>query len=77
VTHYGSGIIVYEITRLTKEEFEETPVSELRPSQSSLYNYGLHTISSAEGYTVIDGARMESKIHPRFDSLGRHVWDGF
>jgi hypothetical protein len=71
-THYGSGIIVNEIKTLTEDQFEETPVSEIRPAAGSRYGYGLHTISSAGEYTVIDGARIESSIHPALDRLGRY-----
>lgn len=69
-THYGAGIVFQEIDTLTTERFEEKEVSELRPDKSSLYNYGLHTISSAGSVTVIDGARMESIFHPALDRLG-------
>lgn len=72
-SHYGSGIIINEIGKLTEEEYEETAVSEVRPVAGSLYEYGLHTISSADDYTVIDGARLESVIHPALDRLGRLV----
>lgn len=72
-SHYGSGIIINELKTLTEDEFEEVPASEIRPQPGSPYGYGLHTISSAGDYTVVDGARIESVIHPRLDFLGRHV----
>ena len=72
-SHYGSGILINRLKTLTEDAFEEEPVSELRPAMGSRYDFGLHTISSAGGYTVIDGARIESSIHPRFDCLGRYV----
>lgn len=72
-SHYGSGIVINELNKLTEDEFEEAPVSEIRPQAGSRYEYGLHTISSAGNYTVIDGARIESAIHPRLDVLGRYV----
>lgn len=71
-THYGSGIIINELKTLTEETFEEVPVSEIRPEVGSRYEYGLHTISSAGDYTVLDGARIESSIHPSLDRFGRY-----
>lgn len=72
-THYGSGVIVNEIKKLTEHEFEEVPVSEIRPEPGTRYDYGLHTISSAGDYTVIDGARIESSLHPALDAWGRYL----
>ena len=72
-THYGSGIVVNEVTLLTEEAFVEKPVSEIRPLVGSRYDYGLHTISSVDGHTAIDGARLESTIHPVLDRLGHFV----
>ena len=71
-THYGSGIVINEVKTLSEDAFEEVPVSEIRPEIGSRYEYGLHTISSAGDYTVVDGARIESSIHPRLDGLGRY-----
>lgn len=72
-SHYGAGIIINQIKKLTEDEFEEVAVSEIRPVAGSRYEYGLHTISSADDYTVIDGARLESVIHPALDRLGHLV----
>ena len=72
-SHYGSGIVINEIVTLTETKFEERPVSEIRPSRTARYDYGLHTIASAGDMTVIDGARLESALHPALDSLGRLV----
>lgn len=69
-SHYGAGIVINKVTRLTESEFEEEQVSEVRPRPGCRYDYGLHTISSAGGYTAIDGARMESSIHPMLDRFG-------
>ncbi|MBK6719042.1 MAG: hypothetical protein IPG62_04030 [Sphingomonadales bacterium] len=69
-SHYGAGVVVNRVTRLTESEFVEEQVSEVRPKPGSRYDYGLHTISSAGEYTAIDGARIESSIHPRLDRFG-------
>jgi hypothetical protein len=71
--HYGAGIVVHAVERLTADEYRETVVSEIRPPAGSRYDYGLHTISSVGTHTVIDGARMESLIHPRLDRWGRYL----
>jgi hypothetical protein len=71
-SHYGSGIIINEIAVLTKSEFAESPVAEIRPDPSSPYNFGLHTISCAGETTVLDGARLESKLHPGLDRFSNY-----
>lgn len=73
-THYGAGVIVQELVALTTDRFEEREVSTLRPPSSSPYTYGLHTISAAGDATVIDGARMQSVIHPALDQFGRYFF---
>lgn len=70
-SHYGSGIVVNRIKTLSEDRFEEEPVSEIRPVPGSSYDYGLHTLSSSNGCSVIDGARMESALHPSLDRWGR------
>lgn len=67
--NYGAGIVVNEITCLTPDRFEETAVSEIRMPSGSVYDYGLHTISSIGTLTAIDGARMESTISHRLNAL--------
>jgi hypothetical protein len=75
-SHYGAGIVVNRLATLNEEAFAEEPVSEIRPPPGSRYDFGLHTISSAGGCTAIDGARIESVIHPHLDRLGRYVHPG-
>lgn len=69
--NYGSGIIINEIEILNKEVFCEKAVSEVRLEADHLYNFGIHTLSSAGDFTVVDGARLESKIHPLLDCTQR------
>jgi hypothetical protein len=71
-SHYGAGVVINEIKVLTEHAFEENPVSDIRPEPGWRYNYGLHTISSSDDYTVIDGARIESTLHSILDRLGRY-----
>lgn len=68
--YYGAGIVINEVLQLTEDSFEERPVSDIRPLANSSHHYGLHTISSADGHTAIDGARMNSIVHPMFDRFG-------
>ncbi len=70
--YYGSGVVINEVLRLTEDEFEERQVGEIRPPSGSRYHYGLHTISSVHDHTAIDGARMESSLHPSLDRFGRY-----
>lgn len=65
--HYGSGIIINKIEILNKENFREQAVSEIRLGSDHRYDFGLHTLSSAGDFTVLDGARLESKMHPALD----------
>lgn len=71
-SHYGAGVVINEIKVLTEYAFEEIPVSDIRPELGWRCNYGLHTISSADDYTVIDGARIESTLHSSLDRLGQY-----
>lgn len=69
--HYGSGIVINEIDVLNKRLFSEKAVSEVRLTSEHFYNFGVHTLSSAGDFSVIDGARLESKIHPLLDKTAR------
>ncbi len=72
-SHYGQNIVVNQITKLTTSEFEEKPVSEIRPLEGGRYSYGLHTISHCDQYSVIDGARLTGKIHPLLDGIVKFI----
>ena len=62
---YGKSITINEIKKLSPEEFEETIKKTVGPITSSPYNLGLHTISEAGNYTLIDGKRKA------------FIWDNF
>ena len=52
---YGGGISVNLITTLTEDSFKEEIGYQIIPDEHSRYNKGLHTLSSAGEYTLIDG----------------------
>ncbi len=55
---YGGRIVINEIVELTENTFEEKPVAYVEPSQlQGIYKDGLHTLSAAGNYTVIDAKR--------------------
>jgi hypothetical protein len=55
-SHYGSAVTVNEVLVLTETMFKERAVSRVLPDPSGKYPYGLHTLSRAGDYTLIDGA---------------------
>ena len=55
---YGGSIAINKIIKLTTTEFEEETAGYINPVKNSIYNKGLHTISSAGNYTVIDAKRF-------------------
>lgn len=67
--HYGSRIVINEIEVLNKNVFSEKAVSEIRLESDHRYDFGMHTLSSAGDFTVVDGARLESKIHSSLDIM--------
>lgn len=58
---YGAGITINRIVELTPRRFREEPVLSLRPSPSSPWPDGLHTINSIDDMTVVDGLRVERR----------------
>lgn len=54
---YGRRIVINRVRKLTTEKFEEEEATILNPP-STLYPNGVHTLSSVEGYTLIDGRRL-------------------
>jgi hypothetical protein len=71
--YYGESVVINRIVELSDECFSEEPVAEVRPVAGSPYQGGLHTISHQGDFTVIDGARFESKVHPALDALSARV----
>lgn len=52
---YGGSVTICEIKKLTEREFEEETVKKIEPYSDGEYRYGLHTLSSVNGMTLIDG----------------------
>jgi hypothetical protein len=56
-TGYGAAISINRLVVLTPEQFEEETVASIRPDPNGKYPTGLHTVSGAGDWTVIDGSR--------------------
>ncbi|MBX5462247.1 MAG: hypothetical protein IRZ28_14300 [Steroidobacteraceae bacterium] len=64
---YGGAVAVNRVLTLSPTDFAEETVTVLRPLASGPYPHGLHTLTGAGAYTVVDGKR-----HSR--SLRRLAW---
>jgi len=56
---YGQSVVINRVKRLTKDEFEEEEVTVVKPFQAP-YLEGLHTLSSIDRMTLIDGKRFRT-----------------
>ncbi|MEI6042762.1 MAG: hypothetical protein WCS37_00100 [Chloroflexota bacterium] len=54
---YGGAITINRVVCLTPDEFKEELAIHLKPDPNSLYPDGLHTLSAAGKFTVVDGKR--------------------
>ena len=54
---YGGRVVVHEVLRLTPTEFEEREVAAVEPDRGGPYPDGLHTLSAAGSWTLVDGKR--------------------
>jgi hypothetical protein len=70
---YGGSLVFNRIVRLTPDEFAEEPVTRLEPDGGGPYPAGLHTVSSAGGITVIDGARYVFRPAEMWRTLSRKL----
>jgi len=70
---YGENIVVHRIVRLSEQEFVEVPETVIRAPRSWVYDFGLHNISHLGDMTIVDGARLESKLHPALDRFSALV----
>ncbi|HEX2942374.1 MAG TPA: hypothetical protein VHO91_15090 [Rhodopila sp.] len=55
---YGAAVTINEIRRLTEADFEETPVTVLRPEKSGPFPHGLHTLVHDGTRFWVDGKRF-------------------
>lgn len=56
--YYGEAVNVSRIVRLTKDDFEEVFVKELR-AQKDEFSNNFHTMNGLDGLTVVDGIRKQ------------------
>src|SRR2546428_268438 len=54
----GGKIVLNRVDRLTTTEFQEEPVAIVAPYADTPYQDGLHTLSAAGDYTLIDAKRF-------------------
>lgn len=54
---YGGRIIINRMLRLTPTEYEEETAAVIEPFADSPYAEGIHTISAAGNFTLVDGKR--------------------
>jgi hypothetical protein len=52
---YGGRVVLNQVEVLSTTAFRERPVKALGPGATSLYSYGLHTLSAAGTRTLVDG----------------------
>ena len=55
---YGAAVTINLVERLDPFEFIERPVRTLHPDPEGPYPDGLHTLSVADGYLLVDGKRL-------------------
>lgn len=59
---YGGGMVLYEVNRLTTEDYSETEWARWEPSPAWPYPDGLHHVSSLDGWTVWDAKRFVEEL---------------
>jgi hypothetical protein len=55
---YGGQVVVNRVLRLTPSEFKEEQAATVHPNADGPYPDGLHTLSSCNGHTFLDGKRL-------------------
>ena len=61
-THYGSAVQINEVLVLTETDFREVPICRIEPDASGPYPFGLHTLSQAGNFTLIDAAKKQFSV---------------
>jgi hypothetical protein len=54
---YGGRVVIHRVFTLTETEFYEEPFAYVEPDPKAPYGAGLHTLSFAGDYCIIDGKR--------------------
>ncbi len=54
---YGGSVVINKVLKLTPDDFREITVRVIDPVPGTPFNKGLHTLSKAGNYTLIDGKR--------------------
>ena len=69
---YGRAVIIKQISNTSNGNFLEKEIKRIQPDNKSQYKFGLHTLHSAMGMTVVDGngyrhalARLIKKLQRR------------
>ena len=70
---YGASLVVNRIEQLTPEEFSEVVVREIKPSATSPYPHGLHTIAIRGDSVLIDGKRQVFRSRILLSKLRRRL----
>jgi hypothetical protein len=55
---YGGRVAINRVLNITPDEFSEEVINLVEPPKGSEYNQGLHTISAAGSFTLIDGKKF-------------------
>jgi hypothetical protein len=71
-TTYGRRVALNRVLQLTPKFFEEEFVKYIEPDRRGLFTAGLHTISSAGNFTIIDGKRFIFKPSHALTRLVSH-----
>ncbi len=77
---YGGSVTINEIKELSGNEFEEVAIKKIGPYDymGCMYKYGLHTISTAKGVTLIDGKSYSHKwrgVKEILNIIVKKIWD--
>ncbi len=72
---YGADVVVNHVTRLTPDEFHEEETAAIKPFNQ--YPQGVHTLSSLDGFSLVDGRRMRyirslSELRHNLESQSRN-----
>jgi hypothetical protein len=62
-TTYGGRVVINRVTKLTPTEFSEEEMASVGPDISAPYSNGLHTLSAAGIYTLVDAKRLRFNLN--------------